>query len=245
MTIFRYDTKKLQKHLLQRTLFVLSCVALFLVWSLYPLPGHERWEFFRVFAPFLGLLVVLLFWLQKKQVDLVSKGYVEVTENSLRQFDSRGFCSEILFSDCEVLKKDLFRAYPRLILETESRIYPLVNIENFDSFLQLIEEKTKKSVELDLEEDSFFFSKRTFYFLLPSLIFGILCLVPTGVSFFKAEIFNLVINANVVILFLYWKEKENPALPNFSMKRRMLFVALVLFGFQVWNGIGDSLTFSR
>lgn len=241
MQVFKYDTKRLQKKLSERTIFVLSCVVIFLLWNLYPLTNEMRWEFLRVFFPFLGFLALFLYWLQKKQVELIGKGHLEITEKGLSQWNSNGYCSEILFSECETLKIDSFRSYPRLILETKTKVYPLLNVEDFETFVSILESKTGKKSIVDMETESYFFSKRTFLFLMPSMIFGLLCLFPTGIAFFRSEIFNLFLNVNAIILFLYWKEKENPALPNFSLKRRMLFIAFVLFGFQVWGALGDKL----
>jgi len=244
---FLYNTVLFRKKLLLRTGIVISMFFLFLAYNAYQLPESERGKFLMIFSP---LFLLLVWFLQKnysKQLEILSKGRIEVEGGSLKQFDAYGSCAAIRLKDITKLTQDKFRSYDRLVIETEEKIYPIVNILEFGEFKNLIETLSGKTSEIDTEEINYF-SLRSFFFFLPSIIFFGALYTPAisrSVGFLNQETGFLFFNVNLIIFFLYLPEKKNYILTGFSMKRRMLFISTMVFFFQVYTNLSKSGFFEK
>ncbi|TGN14378.1 hypothetical protein [Leptospira ilyithenensis] len=240
--IFSYNVESFRKKLIIRTSLVLSMFLLFLIYNTFQLPGSERGKFLMIFTPLFFLLV----WFMKKnfskQVDILKNGRVEIEGGMLKQFDSGGSCASIRLKDIEKITQDKFRSYDRLVIETKEKIYPIVNIKDFTGFKETVESSANVKAELDETEISFF-TIRTALFFVPSLVFVIALYIPNlpiRFPFLNKETGMLFFNINLIVFFLYMPEKKNYILPGFSLKRRMLFISLMVFFFQVYTALSKA-----
>jgi hypothetical protein len=244
---FLYNTAIFRKRLLLRTGIVISMFALFLAYNTYQLPDSERGKFLLIFSP---LFLLLVWFLQKnylKQLEILSKGRVEVEGGMLKQFDAYGSCAAVRLKDVEKITHDKFRSYDRLVIETSEKIYPIVNILNFQDFKTTIESQTAKQAEIDSEEINYL-SLRSFFFFLPSILFlGALYTprIAQSVNFLNQETGLLFFNVNLIVFFLYLPEKKNYVLTGFSLKRRMIFISTMVFFFQVYTNLNKAGFFDK
>ncbi len=239
---FLYNVALFRKKLLLRTGIVISMFFLFLAYNTYQLPESERGKFLMIFSP---LFLLLIWFLRKnylKQLEILSKGRVEIEGGSLKQFDAYGSCAAVRLKDIEKMTHDKFRSYDRLVIETEEKIYPIVNILEFENFKSLLEELSGKNSEIDREEFQYL-SLRTFLFFLPSILFVGATYTPVlsqKYSFLNQNTALLLINMNLIVFFLYMREKNNYILSGFSLKRRMLFISVMVFFFQVYSNLSKA-----
>ncbi|GBF49877.1 hypothetical protein LPTSP4_13970 [Leptospira ryugenii] len=240
--LFLYNTDLFRKKLLQRTLIVLSMFVLFLGFNTLQIPAEERPKFLLIFLP---LFAVLVWFLRKnftKQLEILTKGMVELQGGTIKQFDAYGSCAAIRNKDIEKITRDKFRGYERIIIETKERIFPIVNLQEIDAFTEELRKETKLEIVYDNEDEKLFTWKNAL-FMSPSIFFLVVLKFP-GLSekfpFLNLESFYLFFNVNVIIFFLYLPEKPNYLNVKFSFKRRMLFISLVLFLFQVYINLNKA-----
>jgi|GEM_PF-2049205 len=245
--VFLYNIESFRKKLLLRTSIVLSMFALFLIYNTFQLPGSERGKFLMIFVPLFFLLVWFLKKSFNKQIDILKNGRVEIEGGMLKQFVSGGSCSTVRLKDIEKIIHDKFGSYDRLVIETKEKIYPIVNIKDFAEFKQIVESSSSLKAELD-ETEAGIYTIRTALFFIPSLLFVAAIYIPalaTQFSFLNKQTAMLFININLIIFFLYMPEKKNYILPGFSLKRRMLFISLMVFFFQVYTALSKAGVFDR
>ncbi|WP_331254025.1 hypothetical protein [Leptospira mtsangambouensis] len=240
--IFLYDVKLFRNKLLKRTWVVISLFVVFVAYNSLQVPKEGRLQFFTIFLP----LLALFFWFLRKnylkQIEILSSGKIEIEGGSLKQFDSNGNCASIRIKDLEQITTDKFRGYDRIVLETKEKIHPIVNIESQDELVSILEKESGIKRLVDLTEDRLWNLKTPLYFV-PSL----LVLVVTYIPFIKSkfpilspEFLGLFFNVNLIIYLLYLPEKQNHTISQFSLKRRMIFISLVVFFFQVYIQLDKS-----
>ncbi|TGL21800.1 hypothetical protein EHQ46_08090 [Leptospira yanagawae] len=245
--IFTYNVPVFKKKLQTRTWSVVILFVLFVIYNSLQIPKEARFQFFTIFLPLLGLF----FWFLRrnyiKQIEILSSGKVEVEGGMLKQFDSNGNCASIRIKDLETIILDKFRGYDRIILETKERIYPLVNIADFQNLVLILESSSGVKRKEDLTDDRLWNIKTPLYFL-PSFILLIFVYLPNLNEKFPMltkEFLALFFNINLIIYLLYIPEKENHINSKFSLKRRLVFICLVVFFFQVYTQLEKVGWFNR
>ncbi|EOQ97636.1 hypothetical protein LEP1GSC195_0173 [Leptospira wolbachii serovar Codice str. CDC] len=239
---FLYDVNLFRNKLLKRTWTVISLFVVFVSYNSLQVPPAGRVQFFTIFLP----LLALFFWFLRKnflkQVEMLSSGRIELEGGSLKQFDANGNCATIRIKDLEQITTDKFRGYNRIVLETKEKIYPLVNIEQQEDLVVILEKETGLKRVTDLTEDRLWNAKTPFYFL-PSILVLIATYTPVVKEKFPIlsnEFLGLFFNVNLIIYLLYLPEKQNHTISQFSLKRRMIFISLVVFFFQVYIQLDKS-----
>jgi len=233
---FSYDKKEFQKRIWIRSGVVFLSFLFYAIWNARSLAASERNEFFVFFLPLVLILLFFLYLLNKKQMDLLSQGLLEWTGDEIRQWDKDKVCVTISVSEIQAITTDRFRGYERIIFETEEKLYPFVNLEKQIELQALVEEKTGVKAELDSFKESSFLDIRTWVILSPGLLVAVVPIfLPELFTSVPKNLTSLVLSGNFVILFLYWREKPNPSMPGFSMKRRLLFISLMVFCFVVYE----------
>jgi hypothetical protein len=132
---------------------------------------------------------------------------------------------------------DKFRGYDRIVLETKEKIHPIVNIDNQEALVVAIEKIAGIKRKVDLTDDRLWNLKTPMYFI-PSIL--ILCavyipLIKEKLPYLSPDFFGLFFNVNLIIYLLYSPEKENHIDNKYSLKRRLIFISLVVFFFQVYS----------
>lgn len=235
--IFSYNIPLFRKKLQTRTWAVVILFVLFVVYNSFQIPKEGRIQFFTIFLPLLGLFFWFLRRNYLKQIEILSSGKVELVGGMLKQFDSNGNCASVRIKDIENITLDKFRGYDRVMLETKERIYPLVNIENYDTLVSILESTSGVKRQIDLTDDRLWNLKTPLYFI-PSIIVLFIIYSPFSFainSIFTKEFFGLFFNINLIVYLLYTPEKENHLNAKFSLKRRLIFICLVVFFFQVYT----------
>lgn len=240
--IFLYDVALFRNKLLKRTWAVISLFVVFVSYNSLQVPQAGRMQFFTIFIP----LLALFFWFLRKnylkQIEILSSGKIEIDGGSLKQFDSNGNCATIRIKDLEQIVTDKFRGYDRIVLETKEKIHPIVNIGNQDELVTFLEKETGLKRIIDLTEDRLWNIKTPIYFL-PSILVLIVTYIPAVKEKFPIlsnEFLGLFFNVNLIIYLLYLPEKQNHTISQFSLKRRMIFISLVVFFFQVYIQLDKS-----
>ncbi|TGL40861.1 hypothetical protein [Leptospira perdikensis] len=239
---FLYDVNLFRNKLLKRTWVVIALFLIFVSYNSLQVPKEGRIQFFTIFLP----LLALFFWFLRKnflkQVEILSSGRIELDGGSLKQFDANGNCATIRIKDLEQITTDKFRGYDRIVLETKEKIHPIVNIAFQEELVSILEKESGIKRVTDLTEDRLWTFKTPLYFL-PS----ILVLVVTYIPFIREkfpilspEFLGLFFNVNLIIYLLYLPEKQNHTISQFSLKRRMIFISLVVFFFQVYIQLDKS-----
>jgi hypothetical protein len=235
--IFLYNVGIFRKKLLIRTWAVIVLFILFVIYNSLQIPKEGRAQFFTIFIP----LLALFFWFLRrnflKQIEILSSGKIELDGSSLKQFDSSGNCASIRIKDLEQMTLDKFRGYDRIVLETKEKIHPIVNIDNQEALVVAIEKIAGIKRKVDLTDDRLWNLKTPMYFI-PSIL--ILCavyipLIKEKLPYLSPDFFGLFFNVNLIIYLLYSPEKENHIDNKYSLKRRLIFISLVVFFFQVYS----------
>ncbi|MCW7503349.1 hypothetical protein [Leptospira paudalimensis] len=234
---FIYDVTYFRKKLLTRTWTIVVLFLLFVTYNSLQIPVEGRVQFFTLFVP----LLALFFWFLRrnylKQIEILSSGKVELDGGLLKQFDSNGNCASIRIKDLEKITLDKFRGYDRVILETKEKIHPIVNIKNREELISILEKISGIKRDEDLTEDSLWNRKTPIYFI-PSVVVLVMLYIPiVKVKFpiLNPNFLGLFFNVNLIIYLLYAPEKENHIDSKFSLKRRLIFISLVVFFFQVYT----------
>ncbi|XDD45491.1 hypothetical protein AB3N60_12335 [Leptospira sp. WS39.C2] len=237
LKLFLYDVSNFRKKLLTRTWAVVILFVLFVIYNSLQIPKEGRIQFFTLFVPVLALFFWFLRRNYLKQIEILSSGRLELESGMLKQFDSNGNCATIRIKDLENITLDKFRGYDRIILETKEKIHPIVNIENQNELVLLLEKKSGIKSNVDLTDDRLWNLKTPIYFI-PSLAVLILLYLPTMKEKYplvSPEFFGLFFNINLIVYLLYTPEKENHFDNKFSLKRRLIFISLIIFFFQVYT----------
>lgn len=117
-----------------------------------------------------------------------------------------------------------------------------MNIGNQDELVTFLEKETGLKRITDLTEDRLWNIKTPIYFL-PSILVLIVTYIPAVKEKFPIlsnEFLGLFFNVNLIIYLLYLPEKQNHTISQFSLKRRMIFISLVVFFFQVYIQLDKS-----
>ncbi|TGL04782.1 hypothetical protein EHQ43_10840 [Leptospira bouyouniensis] len=235
--LFLYDVSIFRKKLLTRTWSVILLFILFVIYNSLQIPKEARGQFFIIFVP----LLAFFFWFLRrnylKQIEILSSGKIELEGGMLKQFDSSGNCATIRVKDLEKITLDKFRGYDRIVLETKEKIHPIVNLKNQDELRLVLEKITGIKSVYDLTDDRLWNLKTPIYFI-PSIIILIFLYIPIlreKVPFISSEFLGLFFNVNIIIYLLYSPEKENHIDNRYSLKRRLIFISLIVFFFQVYT----------
>ncbi|TGL75607.1 hypothetical protein [Leptospira jelokensis] len=245
--IFTYNLALFKKKLQTRTWSVVILFILFVIYNSLQIPKEGRFQFFTIFLPLLGLFFWFLRRNYVKQIEILSSGKIEVEGGMLKQYDSNGNCATIRIKDLETITLDKFRGYDRVILETKERIYPLVNIADYRTLVSILESSSGVRMTEDLTDDRLWNKKTPLYFL-PSAILLIFVYSPNlneKSPLLTKEFFGLFFNINLILYLLYTPEKENHINSKFSLKRRLVFICLVVFFFQVYTQLEKVGWFNR
>ncbi|PJZ45013.1 hypothetical protein [Leptospira brenneri] len=239
---FHYNVDLFRNKLLKRTWIVISLFVVFVSYNSLQVPQEGRIQFFTIFLP----LLALFFWFLRKnylkQIEILSSGKVEIEGGSLKQFDANGNCATIRIKDLEQITTDKFRGYDRIVLETKEKIHPIVNISLQDELVSVLERESGVKRIVDLTEDRLWNLKTPLYFL-PSVFALIAIYIPVIKGKFlilSPEFLGLFFNVNLIIYLLYLPEKQNHTISQFSLKRRLIFISLVVFFFQVYIQLDKS-----
>ncbi|MDF3820647.1 hypothetical protein P3G55_12085 [Leptospira sp. 96542] len=234
--IFKYDIDLFRKKLRIRSLTIVILFFIFVIYNSIQIPSDERIRFFLIFTPVLAVFFLFLFKNYKKQLDLLSGGRVEVEGGMLKQYDSNGNCATLRVRDIEKIFIDKYRGYDRVIFETKEKIHPLINISDKDKLVKLIESQTKVKSEVDLVDNRLFNLKSLIYLSPGILVFILSYIQQIRISYpiFTPEFAGLAFNLNLIIYLLYLPDKESYSLNNFTLKRRLVFISLVIFFFQIY-----------
>lgn len=239
---FLYDVNLFRNKLLKRTWVVITLFLVFVSYNSLQVPKEGRVQFFTIFLP----LLALFFWFLRKnflkQVEILSSGRVELEGGSLKQFDANGNCATIRIKDLEQITTDKFRGYDRIVLETKEKIHPIVNITAQGELVSILEKESGIKSVADLTEDRLWTFKTPLYFLPSILILIATYIAPLKEKFpiLSPEFLGLFFNVNLIIYLLYLPEKQNHTISQFSLKRRMIFISLVVFFFQVYIQLDKS-----
>ncbi|MCW7468065.1 hypothetical protein [Leptospira kanakyensis] len=239
---FHYDVNLFRSKLLKRTWVVIALFLVFVSYNSLQVPKEGRVQFFTIFLP----LLALFFWFLRKnflkQVEILSAGRIELDGGSLKQFDANGNCATIRIKDLEQITVDKFRGYERIVLETKEKIHPIVNVSSQDELVSILEKESGVKRTVDLTEDRLWTLKTPIYFF-PSILVLISLYIPAIKEKFpilSPELLGLFFNINLIIYLLYLPEKQNHTISQFSLKRRMIFISLVVFFFQVYIQLDKS-----
>ncbi|TGL87234.1 hypothetical protein EHQ68_11800 [Leptospira congkakensis] len=239
---FHYDVNLFRNKLLRRTWVVIALFVIFVSYNSLQVPKEGRVQFFTIFLPMLALF----FWFLRKnflkQVEILSSGRIELEGGSLKQFDANGNCATIRIKDLESITTDKFRGYDRVVLETTEKIHPIVNVALQEELVSTLEKESGLKRVVDLTEDRLWNLKTPIYFF-PSLFVLIGMYIPVikeKLPILSPEFLGLFFNINLIIYLLYLPEKQNHTISQFSLKRRMIFISLVVFFFQVYIQLDKS-----
>ncbi|TGK87777.1 hypothetical protein EHQ24_00735 [Leptospira noumeaensis] len=240
--IFLYDVNLFRSKLLKRTWTVIVLFLIFVSYNSLQVPKEGRVQFLTIFLPLLGLF----FWFLRKnflkQVEILSSGRIELDGGSLKQFDANGNCATIRIKDLEQITTDKFRGYDRIVLETKEKIHPIVNLASREELVSILEKETGIKHNVDATEDKLWNLKSPLYFI-PSILVLAAFYIPAlkeKFSILSPEFLGLFFNVNLIIYLLYIPEKQNHTISQFSLKRRMIFISLVVFFFQVYIQLDKS-----
>nr|WP_244288238.1 hypothetical protein [Leptospira congkakensis] len=127
-------------------------------------------------------------------------------------------------------------------METTEKIHPIVNVALQEELVSTLEKESGLKRVVDLTEDRLWNLKTPIYFF-PSLFVLIGMYIPVikeKLPILSPEFLGLFFNINLIIYLLYLPEKQNHTISQFSLKRRMIFISLVVFFFQVYIQLDKS-----
>ena len=211
---FFYDAEKFNQIHLIRTAGLAGIYLFVFFFNYLRLEEVHKSGYLKIFLPLTVLLLLFLFRNYRKQLNVIKKSYVEIGEKSIRQFSHTGEFNEISLGKIESIRQDVFRMYPRIILEDDSRFFSFINLLEMDKFISEIEKITSLKTQKSEENKSESYKKLGMSFV-PTLAFAIFFIAGK----LPLQALGLVFTINL-ILYLLYNEKS-------SFKRKILFVAIV------------------
>ncbi|EPG74631.1 hypothetical protein LEP1GSC058_1771 [Leptospira fainei serovar Hurstbridge str. BUT 6] len=221
---YTYDVPVFRKKLMQRTGMVVFVFLLFLGVNFRQVSPESQESFLTMFLVLGGLLIFLLVKNYSRQLKTLEGSKVELSGNSLKQWNPQGQCMEFDLREVSGIEKDKFRGYQRIVLITKQGTFvPILNLQAMDDFLAELEEKSGKKAVV-FEEDSRVLTWKTPLAFLPT--FGIILAYLFGPWHLKQDVIYIVATANVLLFLLYWpKDRMNTGYP---ARRRYIFILLIL-----------------
>jgi hypothetical protein len=240
---YRYNVKKFKTKLQIRFSIVLVLFSIFLVWNFLQIPGADRKEFLTLFLPMSALLGLFLYRSFKRQIAMLEDVSVSIDGRILRQYNKTEEAGEYDLAGLEKIFTDTYRSYPRVILEWDDRALSFVNLENVDLFVAEIQKITKLEPEVFPNTESII-SLRAIPYLAPSVIYFcvVLYFESKAIQYLNWETFFLFFNMNLIIYVLYGTGKDAEKYSEvYQNRRKILFVLLVIFIYQVFTQFSSSL----
>lgn len=231
--VFTYNIELFRKRLIIRSTALLVVYAGVLVFSYFQNSPEERARYLAMFLPISLALVFLVFRNFKRQLQVIGKASVEVDDKMFRQKTGGEVALELKLKEIQALKRDIFRSYPRIVLETKDRYTTVLNLLDIDGFQKELEERTKTKTEVQ-DQHIQFLNWRTPLFFIPSLVAITLCYWPK--PYINLNAFFLVLNMNALIYVIYLPEEKYRA-GSFSIRRRWIFILGILLLMQVVIGL--------
>lgn len=241
--IFSYDVQLYRKKLLIRLTVVLFSFTAFLVWNYFQVEVEARMDFLKIFIPLSIFLAIFLYRNFLKQIKLLSETAFVIRGKNLIQFEGKVEVNEMNLVGLVKIQVGEYKSFPRIILEWEERAISLINLKDHNEFVGLIEKISKLKHEWN-EQTGNFFTKRMFYFLLPSLIYlvGFLILYKNNLPFLNFKTLFLFINCNLLIYFLYGvDQKQQEYTGIYQTRRKIIFILVAIFFYQVFIEFSSSL----
>ncbi|TGK13136.1 hypothetical protein EHO60_02750 [Leptospira fletcheri] len=224
MANYSYDVPVFKKKLIQRTSMVVLVFGLFLAVNFRQVASESKESFLTMFLVLGGLLVFLLAKNYSRQLKTLEGSKVELSGNSLKQWNAQGQCMELDLKEVNGIEKDRFRGYDRVLLVLKQGTYvPILNLTDMNEFLAELEKKTGMKATV-FEEDSRILTWKTPFAFLPT--FGIILAYFLGPWGFKQDLIYIVMTANLLLFLLYLpKDRMNTG---GSARRRYVFILAIL-----------------
>ncbi|EQA46101.1 hypothetical protein LEP1GSC050_2090 [Leptospira broomii serovar Hurstbridge str. 5399] len=221
---YTYDVPAFRKKLIQRTGMVVLVFLLFLGINFHQVSPESQESFLTMFVVLGGLLIFLLVKNYSRQLKTLEGSKVELSGNSLKQWNPQGQCMEFDLREVNGIEKDTFRGYQRILLITKQGTYiPILNLQSMDEFLSELEKKSGKKAAV-FEEDSRVLTWKTPLAFIPT--FGTILAYLFGPWHLKQDAIYIVATANTLLFLLYWpKDRMNTGQ---TARRRYIFILLIL-----------------
>ncbi|TGK31490.1 hypothetical protein EHQ12_18975 [Leptospira gomenensis] len=219
MSEFEYDYPKFRKNLILRSSAVVLLYFAFLVWNFLKVPEESRTDFVRIFGLFSIVLGFLLLRNFTRQLQVLRGAKVELTQHSLKLYNSKGQSFEIRFKSIVTVERDRFRSYSRFLINTKEDKIPVLNLADPDAFQEELEKRSGKKTTLTLNAPAFFHPRTLLYFLPTFAIFAAVAMPNWNI---KPESAYLIANVNALLVAVYFPEDKIQT--RFSAKRRWIFL---------------------
>lgn len=222
---------------------MLSLYTIFLIWNFLQIPVEGRKEFLSLFLPMSALLGFFLYRSYRRQILLLSDTTVILQGSTLLQYDKDVPSAEYDLSNVLKIYSDVFKSYPRIILEWEDRAISFVNLEYSDRFLEELIRVTKISPEVTPPAKRLL-SWMSFLYLSPSILYLLLVSYFDGsnIAYLNWKTFLLFANVNLIIVLLYSGDKKNEKWESvYQSRRKIIFILLVVFFYQIFLQFSSSL----
>ncbi|MDV6236529.1 hypothetical protein CH379_012915 [Leptospira ellisii] len=219
MSEFEYDFPKFRRSLILRSVAVVLLYLAFLVWNFLKVPEESRTDFVRIFGLFSIVLGFLLFRNFTRQLKVLRGAKVELTQHSVKLYNSKGQSFETRFKSVVSVERDEFRSYSRFLIHTKEDKIPVLNLADPDGFQAELEKNSGKRVISTVSGPVFFHPRTLLYFLPTFAIFAAVAMPNWNV---KPESAYLIANVNALLVAIYFPEDKIQT--RFSAKRRWIFL---------------------
>ncbi len=240
---FRYDIERYKKRLIVRFALVGTLFLLFLLWNYFQIPEPDKKEFLSIFLPASILLGFFLYRNFQKQLELLGSISLEVSDKTIKQYHRNQESEVYDLSGLQKIYIDEYKSFPRVILEWEDKAVSFVNLEHSDIFTETIEAIAGIRRQ-EFQSQNELISIQAMYYLIPSIVYGVLILIfgKNTYPYLNMETFLLFLNANLIIYVLYGTGSTDTKYAGvYESRRKILFVLLILFLFQVLLHFSSSL----
>lgn len=240
---FRYDVNRFKKKLQWRFLVVAVLFFIFITWNFLQIPDSDKKEFLALFLPMSVLLGLFLFRSFKRQIKMLEDVSVGIKGTVLTQYNRNEEAGDYDLAGLEKIYTDQFRSYPRVILEWDDRALSFVNLESSEEFIGEVERITQLRAEVFPDTESIL-SLRAVPYLIPSILYfcAVFYFEDKNIQYLNWSTFFLFLTTNLIIYILYGTGKNAEKYSEvYQNRRKILFVLLVLFIYQIFMAFSSSL----
>lgn len=229
---FPLDIASFKKRLIFRMVVVLGFNLCILLWSLFHIEATNRSNYFLVF---LGILLIIYFWLYKKyksQLYILENTYITIDSQELNFYTIQNICSTLEISSITEIKKDTYKGYPTIILNTKEGDLSLVNYTNLNEIQSLLESFTGlKTEEIKLAKNKFI--TQGILFFIPSLL-GVIIITLDSMNKTQSQLtigkFYLIFILNLIFFLNHFSESRmKGGIPVPTVRKLIIILSGLLF----------------
>ncbi|MCB1178653.1 MAG: hypothetical protein KDK36_13795 [Leptospiraceae bacterium] len=180
------------------------------------------------------ILIILMFIRNgKRQLDILSKMYFEISGNLLKQHGANGSCTEIELDKIKSLKLDNLLGYKRILLKSEKgETHTYSRIIKFDTFIEGLENASSQKIQT-LHRNKIKLLAKTIILYSPS--YATYYLTRFSYTKLNMEMTYLILTLNTMFFIHNISERKFEGGISNKLARRLIIILFLYFLYQFYR----------